>query len=123
MTLNQIPIGNTVLLEWNWEPVRLVHRSDSRATIKSLVTGDERDISPGCDVLPYESRTQENQEPAVTDQLIVKGQVFKLRTFHDLVLMIVRLRYEHGLNDIAKRKIIEAGRRCGLRSAEEVDLP
>jgi hypothetical protein len=32
-------------------------------------------------------------------ELMIKGQVFKLCTLHDLVLMIVRLRYENGLDD------------------------
>jgi hypothetical protein len=32
---------------------------------------------------------------------MIKGQVFEVRTLHDLVLMVVRLRYENGLDDAA----------------------
>jgi hypothetical protein len=42
-------------------------------------------------------------------ELMIKGQVFKMRTLYDLVLMVVRLRYENGLDDKIRRKIILAG--------------
>jgi hypothetical protein len=57
MILSQIPIGQVVLLEWNREAVQLVHKSDCRATIRSLsVNGEdpERDVSPATSVLLYE---------------------------------------------------------------------
>jgi hypothetical protein len=56
-------------------------------------------------------------------ELAIKGQVFKMRTLHDLVLMVVRLRYENGLNDRIRRKIILAGQKYGLLSETEEDSP
>jgi hypothetical protein len=55
------------------------------------------------------------------NELMIKGRVFKLRTLHGLVLMIVRLRYEQGLNDKIREKIILAGQKCGLLSETEED--
>ena len=56
-------------------------------------------------------------------ELMIKGQVFKLRTLHDLVLMVVRLRYENGLNDKIHQKIILVGQKYGLLSETEEDSP
>ena len=47
-------------------------------------------------------------------ELMIKGQVFQIRTLHDLVLMIVRLRYERGLSDNIRAHIMKAGREHGL---------
>jgi hypothetical protein len=55
------------------------------------------------------------------NELMIQGRVFKLRTLHGLVLMIVRLRYEQGLNDKIREKIILAGQKCGLLSETEED--
>ena len=56
-------------------------------------------------------------------ELMIKGQVFEVRTLHDLVLMVVRLRYENGLDDNISRKIILAGQKYGLLSETEEDSP
>ena len=56
-------------------------------------------------------------------ELKIKGQVFKMRTLHDLVLMVVRLRYENGLDDKIRRKIILAGQKYGLLCETEEDSP
>jgi hypothetical protein len=56
-------------------------------------------------------------------ELMIKGQVFEMRTLHDLVLMVVRLRYENGLDDKIRRKIILAGQKYGLLSETEEDSP
>jgi hypothetical protein len=56
-------------------------------------------------------------------ELTIRGQVLQLRTIHDLVLMIVRLRYENGLNDKIRQKIILAGQGYGLLSETEKDSP
>jgi len=45
-----------------------------------------------------------------------KGQVFKMSHASRLVLMVVRLRYENGLDDKIRRKIILAGQKYGLLS-------
>ena len=50
--------------------------------------------------------------------LVIKGQVFKIRTLGDLVLMIVRLRCEKSLNEKTREKITLAGQRYGLLDTE-----
>ena len=55
--------------------------------------------------------------------MMIKGEEHKTKTLHDLVLLIVRLRYEHGLNDRIREQIIKAGQRHGLLSETEQDLP
>jgi len=56
----EVSIGEVVMLEWNREPVQVVHQSFCRTTVRSLnaKSGEnpERDISPACEVLPYEGQ-------------------------------------------------------------------
>ncbi len=48
----------------------------------------------------------------------MREQAFKIRTLGDLVLMIIRLRYEEGLNDKVRNQITRAGQAYELLDAE-----
>jgi hypothetical protein len=50
--------------------------------------------------------------------LTIKGQLFETRTYHDLVMLIVRLRYERGLNEKARRLISAGGQKYGLLDSD-----
>ena len=54
--------------------------------------------------------------------MMIKGEEHKTKTLHDLVLLIVRLRYEHGLNDRIREQIIKAGQRHGLTLRDRTRL-
>ncbi len=63
------------------------------------------------DIKPLKTQTE-------TDGgIMIRGQAFTIRTLHDLVLMVVRLRYEKGLNDKARERITDIAQTNGLLDA------
>ena len=54
----------------------------------------------------------------VASRQVIEGKVFEIRTLNDLVLMIVRLRYERGLNSKARETITRGGEEYGLLDDE-----
>src|ERR1043166_8880856 len=50
--------------------------------------------------------------------IMIKGRAFTVRTLHDLVLLVVRLRHEKGLNDKARGQITHTAQNYGLLDAE-----
>ena len=53
-TLADIAVGTVVKLAWNSEPVRLIYKSGTRASIKAVKADEtghypERDVCPGCE--------------------------------------------------------------------------
>jgi hypothetical protein len=119
-TLSEVAIGETVIVEWNHEPVRLVFKSDSRAVIKPL-SGPEREVSPGVEVLPYDPANlvkSDTSHASTSATLTLNGQIYRMRTLHDLALLICRLRHQEGVRESPDaEKIIQAGQKYGLLDA------
>ncbi len=55
--------------------------------------------------------------PQRKGEMMIKGRLFKIRSLGDLVPMIIRLRYEKGLSDSIRGRIVRAGQACGLLDA------
>ncbi len=90
--LSSIPVGQTVLIEWSREPVQVVYQSSSWTTVKPLHSGEKRDISTACEVLPYDGREHQHREqkpkPVVTEVTFKDFRNLMLkrkRTVDDLV--------------------------------------
>lgn len=82
---------------------------------------DSRHSQPRTDLLKTETRRLEALgilSFQSQGEIMIKGQVFKMRTLGDLVLMIVRLRYEKGLNNKVCARITRAGQAYELLDAD-----
>ena len=118
--LADVAVGQTVVVAWNREPVRLVSKSESRTVIKPL-SGPEREISPGVEVLPYDPAelAESETKPAHTGTITIDGQTHSIQTLHDLALLVCRLRHQKDFRDSPDARIVvRAGQKYGFLDAD-----
>ena len=113
LTLANVPAGQTVLIAWNREPVMLVSKSETRATVKPL-SGPEREASLACEVLPYDPS---NLGKSDASELDTGGS--RVRTLYDLALEVCRLRHQKCFREGPEAQIIiRAGQKYGLLDSD-----
>src|SRR6266481_3343270 len=89
--LSSIPVGQTVLIEWSREPVQVIYQSSGWTTVKPLHSGEQRDISTACEVLPYDGREHQHREQK-------PKQVVTEVTFKDFRNLMIKRK--HSVDDL-----------------------